>query len=51
MTYENADVAAWLVGLILLAAGCGFQWGWPAALIAVGAIFSLWPLAKNFASR
>lgn len=47
--YETAETILWIVGLIMLAAGCGLMWGWPAALIALGAVFSIWPLAKNFA--
>lgn len=37
--YETAETILWIVGLIMLAAGCGLMWGWPAALIALGAVF------------
>ncbi len=47
-TYENIEITLWLLGIISLGIGCGFQWGWPASMIAVGGLFALWPLAKRF---
>ena len=37
----NSALILALVGLGLLAAGVGWQWGWPMALIVVGALLLL----------
>jgi len=47
-SYELFELFVWLAGIIALAAGCWMQWGPGAALIAVGALFTIWPLAKTF---
>lgn len=46
---EILDTSFWLLGMISFVVGCGFLWGWPAALVAFGLIFTIWPLAKQFA--
>lgn len=50
-TFEAIEMCAWVAGIVALAAGCVIQWGGGAALIAVGALFTIWPLAKTFQRR
>lgn len=49
--YDTVETLVWFFGLTTFATGCGFQWGWPAALIAFGGLFAFWPLLKQFARR
>ena len=44
---KDAETIAWLLGLIALGLGAGLQWGWPASLIALGVVFTVWPLVKE----
>jgi hypothetical protein len=41
----------WLAGQTMLAAGCWIIWGWASALIAIGLLYSVWPLVKEIARR
>jgi hypothetical protein len=45
---EITETIIWIYGIAMFTAGCGIQWGWPAAMIASGAIFTFWPLVKQF---
>jgi len=49
MNKGDIDTIVWMGSVVILAIGCTFQWGWPAALITIGGIFSIWPLVKQFA--
>ncbi len=45
---KTAETIIWALGIVVFSVGCGFQWGWPAGVIAFGGIFAFWPLAKQF---
>mgnify|MGYP001615677451 CR=1 FL=1 len=46
-THETVDVIVWALAIIVFVTGCGMQWGWPVALVALGGIFTFWPLFKR----
>lgn len=47
MKNEDVDTTVWIIGLILLCTGGALYWGWPAILVVLGAILSIWPLVKQ----
>lgn len=47
-TMDDIEAVLWLLGITLFTAGSGLIWGWPASLLALGAILTFWPMVKAF---
>lgn len=46
-TKEEYDMGCIAIGSVAVAFGCGFYWGWPAAVIVLGVALGFGPLVRQ----